>query len=112
MMSEETICLIFLIFLTTGLFVFLFPPKFHFSHIVFVPEGGSNKVIRNEGTSFRLPSRSRAGQSYIRRILDVCEQEKERDEGKFKSVCANVLDKLWDLNFSFLSLTTTTTTTT
>ena len=36
---------------------------------------------------------------YVRRILDVCEQEKERDEGKFKSVCANVLDRLWDSIF-------------
>ena len=34
--------------------------------------------------------------TYIRHILDVCEEEKERDEGKFKSVCTNVLDKLWD----------------
>ena len=37
--------------------------------------------------------------TYVRRILDVCEEEKERDEGKFKSVCTNVLDKLWDSIF-------------
>jgi len=37
--------------------------------------------------------------TYVRLILDVCEEEKERDEGKFKSVCTNVLDKLWDSIF-------------
>ena len=37
--------------------------------------------------------------TYVRLILDVCEEEKERDEGKVKSVCTNVLDKLWDSIF-------------
>ena len=37
--------------------------------------------------------------TYIRHILDVCEEEKERDEERGKSVCTNVLDKLWDSFF-------------